>query len=82
METEEFGIINEFEVGEAILTGKIIEDYPGDEPYPSCLIYGITKANRPLHIVCAFSSEDDITIIVTAYQPDPKKWIDNARRIT
>lgn len=82
MQAEEFGIINEREVSEAVLNGKIIEDYPDDEPYPSCLIYGRTKRERPLHIVCAYSREDDLTIIITVYQPDPNKWINNERRKT
>ncbi|MDM8522281.1 DUF4258 domain-containing protein [Desulfococcaceae bacterium HSG8] len=25
----------------ALLNGEIIEDYPDDEPYPSCLIFGM-----------------------------------------
>ena len=29
----------------SVLTGKIIEDYPDDKPYPSCLIYGTTLKN-------------------------------------
>lgn len=24
----------------SVLNGEIIEDYPNDKPYPSCLIYG------------------------------------------
>jgi hypothetical protein len=39
MEKEECGEIKEREVFEAVLNGKIIESYPEDEPYPSCLIY-------------------------------------------
>ena len=39
MGKEEFGTVREHEVFEAILNGKIIENYPEDEPYPSCLIY-------------------------------------------
>lgn len=84
METEEFGEIKEREVFEAVLDGKIIETYPEDEPYPSCLIccliYGRTSENRPLHIVCAYARESDIVIIITVYQPDPDKWIDFERR--
>jgi hypothetical protein len=82
MEAEEFGEIKEKEVHEAVLSGKIIESYPEDEPYPSCLIYGRTMENRPLHIVCAYSKDDDIVIIITAYQPDPEKWVDFERRKT
>jgi hypothetical protein len=35
MENEELGEIRENEVSEAVLEGKIIEDHPEDEPYPS-----------------------------------------------
>jgi hypothetical protein len=58
MELEELGEIREEEVFEALLEGKIIEEYPDDEPYPSCLIYGRTSRNRPLHVVCAYSGEE------------------------
>ena len=40
MEDEEFGEIKEREVFEAVLSGKIIETYSKDEPYPSYLIMG------------------------------------------
>ncbi len=55
MEAEESGEIRDEEVAESVLKGKIIETYPMDEPYPSCLIYGRTSDNRPLHVVCAYS---------------------------
>lgn len=80
MEKEEFGKIKEKEVFEAVLNGKIIEDYPEDEPYSSCLIYGRTKENRPLHIVCAYATDTDKAVIITVHQPDPERWIDFEKR--
>ena len=80
MEVEKFGEIIEKEVYEAVVGGKIIESYEDDEPYPSCLIYGKTPPGRPLHIVCAYSKEESLAIIVTAYQPGPDKWIHFERR--
>jgi len=82
MENEELGQIREREVREAVLSGKIIESYPEDEPYPSCLIYGAASENRPIHVVGAYSAESDMVIIITAYQPDPGRWIDFERRKT
>lgn len=82
MEKEEFGEIKDKEVFEAVLSGKTIEAYPEDEPYPSCLIYGRTSGDRPLHVVCAYSKDSDIVIIITAYQPDPDRWIEFERRKT
>jgi len=81
MELEESGEIVEGEVIEAASCGKIIEDYPEDEPYPSCLIYGRTSGNRPLHIVCAYSEEDEMVIIITVYEPHVDRWTDFERRL-
>jgi len=80
METEEHGEIRDDEVAQAILSGKIIEDYPEDTPYPSCLIYGKTSSGRPLHMVCAYASDIQKVIIITAYEPSPNQWIDFERR--
>jgi hypothetical protein len=63
------------------LTGKIIENYAEDEPYPSCLIYGRTKQNRPLHVVCAYSEDEELSIVITVYQPHPERWIEFSRRL-
>jgi hypothetical protein len=80
MEGEEFGEIREKEVFETVQSGKVIETYPNDEPYPSCLIYGRTFEERPLHVLCAYTKEEETAIIITAYQPDPDRWIDFERR--
>ncbi len=39
------------ELAASVLVGEIIEDYPDDRPYPSCLIYRITPSEDPLHSV-------------------------------
>lgn len=57
----------------AVATGEIIEQYPCDYPYPSCLILGVTKDNRYIiHVV--MSDEGSASRIITAYFPDPAKW--------
>jgi len=80
MEIEEFGEISSEEVFQVSIKGKIIEEYGEDLPYPSCLIHGVTSGGRPLHVVCAYSEEDDLAIVITVYQPDPRKWVDYERR--
>ena len=80
MEAEEFGEIKDQEVFEAVLAGKIIETYPEDKPYSSCLIYGTTSDGRPLHIVCAYAEDVNRVIIITVYQPRSDQWIDFERR--
>jgi hypothetical protein len=61
------------ELEEALLEGSIIEPYPDDPRGSSCLIFGITKRGRPLHILCGRLEEDEV-LIITAYEPDPKEW--------
>lgn len=53
--------------------GEVIEDYPDDSPYPSRLIFG-RCGTRPLHAVVADNSEDEETIVITVYEPDPGEW--------
>lgn len=61
----------------AILTGEIIEQYPEDKPYPSCLILGESTRGEPLHVVAALS-ESNATMI-TAYYPTPDKFFEDNR---
>lgn len=81
MRDEELGQIVDAEVYELVCDGEIIEQYPDDTPYPSCLVYGTTTGGRPLHTVCAFNRESANVVIVTVYQPDPEMWEDYRRRI-
>lgn len=77
---EEFGRIFDHEVSEAVCSGEVIEEYPEDKPYPSVLICGRTTSDRPLHIVCAHDIEENLSIVITVYQPNPDLWIDYKRR--
>lgn len=61
---------------DSIRRGEIIEDYPDDSPFPSCLIFGRTADGVPVHSVWAWAAEQGIAIVVTAYRPDPSRWID------
>jgi hypothetical protein len=61
------------EIEEAIHGGTIIEPYPDDPRGASCLIFGLTSGNRPLHVICGKLEEDEV-LIITAYEPDLKEW--------
>lgn len=67
------------ELRDAVATGEIIEDYPNDKYGPSCLIFGATSAERPLHVQCSYPSRTPVRII-TLYEPAPDRWIDFKRR--
>lgn len=71
--------ISEFEIKEAGLDTKIIEDYPKDKYSPSCLLLGFTKNNRPLHIQVSLADTDFVKII-TLYEPSKDEWINYSKR--
>lgn len=60
----------------SVFQGEIIEDYPDDKPYPSCLIYGNTFSQKPVHSVWAYNQENRWAVVITVYRPDPQRWID------
>ena len=60
-----------------IENGEIIEDYPNDFPYPSCLIYGKCTNGRIIHIVVG--SDDEVLYIITSYIPNIIKFEDDLK---
>lgn len=60
------------DIRHAVLNGEIIEQYPDDFPFPSCLILGKTTNGQHIHIV--MSDEGSMSRIITAYYPDKYKW--------
>jgi len=63
------------EIYVSVFNGEIIEDYPDDWPFPSCLIYGNTFIGDPVHSVWAYNEENKFAVLITVYRPDPNRWI-------
>lgn len=59
-----------------IESGIIINEYPNDKPFPSCLMLGFIS-ERPLHLVIGITKKN--CVIITAYEPDPDLWDINFR---
>ena len=57
--------------------GEIIESYPEDHPFPSCLILGITIREKYLHAVV--SLDEGLIYLITAYFPSPDEWEQDMR---
>lgn len=55
------------DIEQVILTGEIIETYPGD------LILGFLPDGTPLHVACSHWAEEDLIYIHTVYIPD-ERW--------
>lgn len=66
------------EIRHAVENGEIIEQYPEDYPFPSCLILGQTASKQWLHLV--MSDEGSMSRVITAYYPDEEKWTEDLRR--
>ena len=60
--------ISRDDVKQAILHGEVIETYPSDYPFPSCLI--CYQGVKPLHVVLAYNDLIQTAYIITAYIPD------------
>lgn len=67
------------EIREAIDRGEVIEDYPADKYGPSCLVFGMTAAGRPIHVQCSYPTRSTVKFI-TVYEPDPIRWIEFRQR--
>ena len=61
-------------IEQALLNCEIVEHYPDDRPYPSCLLLGWLVSGHPLHIVCSRGDVDPALRIVTLYEPDDTLW--------
>lgn len=68
------------EVKNIMLHGEIIEEYPEDRPFPSCLVFGFTEKQKPVHVVIAIDADDQIIWVITVYSPSKEEWEDGFRR--
>ncbi|MBF0284665.1 MAG: DUF4258 domain-containing protein [Magnetococcales bacterium] len=60
------------EVEQAILTGRILEQYENTGRGESCLVVGFTQGGKPVHVICG--RLDERMVIVTVYIPTPPKF--------
>ena len=60
-------------VRKVIDRGEVIESYPEDVPFPSRLLLG-WLGEMPVHVVAADNQGERITIIITVYEPDSRRW--------
>jgi len=59
-------------VREVLENGELIEEYKADSP-PRYLMLG-WSGEKPIHVVGEDDPVTDETIVVTAYEPDIKRW--------
>ena len=66
------------DVLEAIIDGQVVEDYAQHRRGPCCLLYGLARAGRAVHVVC--TTNRPTLIIITVYEPKLPKWITPTQR--
>ncbi len=79
-EAENDGLVFD-EVYFSVMHGEVIEDYPNDMPYPSCLVFGESFGGDPIHTVWAYNERNKWAVLITVYRPDPKRWINWKERV-
>jgi hypothetical protein len=65
--------ISDKDVLRILQTGETIEDHTDDIPYPNRLMLG-WRGKRPLHLVVVENTNENETIVITVYKPDPEQW--------
>jgi hypothetical protein len=60
------------EVEEALLAGRILEQYEYTGRGESCLVVGFTETGKPIHIVCG--KREDWLVVITVYIPRLPKF--------
>lgn len=68
------------EIKEALLTCKLIEDYPSDRPLPSGLLLGFTGNGKAIHAVVAIDEDEPMLWLITVYEPTLDDWEEGFER--
>lgn len=60
--------ITQKDVKNCVMTGEIIEQYPDDFPWPSCLVSGYDTSGNIIHVVASDNGQH--SKIITVYIPN------------
>ncbi len=64
----------------AMEEAELLEYDPETRGYPLPTWLVLVWVGGPVHLLWAFDEESGEAVLVTAYRPDPDKWIDYRRR--
>jgi hypothetical protein len=60
------------DVRQALLSGRVLEEYADTGRGESCLVVGFSDSGIPVHVVCGGRS--DRLVVVTVYVPKPPRF--------
>jgi hypothetical protein len=66
------------DIRHALVNGILLENYPEHKRGSCCLVYGIAKSGRNVHIVC--TSQRQPLLVITVYEPRLPKWSSPTQR--
>jgi len=66
-------LLNLEDVEQALLSGRILEQYEDTGRGESCLVAGFSDTGKPVHVVCGRMG--DWMVIITVYIPSPPKFV-------
>ncbi len=61
------------DIQNVVSQGEVIETYPDDTPFPTRLLLGWVSG-KPIHVVAADNAKEQVTVIITVYEPDSERW--------
>ncbi|MEQ1697097.1 MAG: DUF4258 domain-containing protein [Hyphomicrobiaceae bacterium] len=65
-------------VVQGIADAIIVEDYPDYAKGPCVLCFQRDELGKPIHVLWGLAANGpDVATIITAYRPDPNRWMDD-----
>jgi hypothetical protein len=65
-------------VVQGLASAVVVEDYPDYAKGPCVLCFQRDELAKPLHVLWGMAANgSDAATIITAYRPDPERWMDD-----
>ena len=69
------------EIAAGVSEALVIEDYPDYHKGPCALVLQKDKSGEPVHVVWGLPKNAETpAVLITAYRPDPARWMDGFTR--